>query len=77
MRVESRVKGQYYLKTTVITHDCKCNEYKALKRNYMNGQKACKKCDVFMVYDGNFCPCCRNKLRTKRRGVVREGVPRI
>ena len=25
---------------------------------YANGQKRCASCEVYLVWDGRFCPCC-------------------
>ena len=43
-----------------------CVRYKASGR-YDLGHKRCKRCDLFIKWDGLRCPCCRYKLRTKRR----------
>lgn len=54
--------------------DCKgiCIKYKADKptnnqRRYALGQKRCDICVIFLWWDGNYCPCCKNKLRNKPR----------
>jgi len=48
-----------------------CHRYKTGKNNdgsrYGNGKKRCNICEIFIECDGNFCPCCGNKLRTKPR----------
>lgn len=36
---------------------------------YANGQKRCVSCDVYLVWDGRFCPCCGRLLRQKPRTV--------
>jgi hypothetical protein len=41
-----------------------CVRYKASAR-YANGHKRCKVCDLFIKWDGLFCPCCGYKLRTR------------
>ena len=32
---------------------------------YANGQKRCASCEVYLVWDGRFCPCCGMCLRTR------------
>ena len=48
-----------------------CGRYKATKSHdnnrYILGQKRCQICDIFMIWDGVFCPCCGFKLRIKPR----------
>jgi len=49
-----------------------CSRYKAVglagsRGRYRNGQKRCMPCEVFMDFDGLFCPCCGMKLRSKPR----------
>lgn len=48
-----------------------CHRYKApwisQTLRYANGQKKCVICDVFVQYDGLFCPCCSRRLRNKPR----------
>jgi hypothetical protein len=34
---------------------------------YMVGQKRCQVCDVFIMWDGFWCPCCGYRLRTRPR----------
>lgn len=29
------------------------------------GQGRCQVCEIFIKYDGLFCPCCGNRLRTR------------
>ncbi|MGB6532199.1 MAG: hypothetical protein WBF33_29185, partial [Candidatus Nitrosopolaris sp.] len=36
---------------------------------YATGQKRCQVCEVFLEWDGLFCPCCGNRLRTKPRNM--------
>ena len=43
-----------------------CLHHKALGR-YVTGNKRCRKCDLFIKWDGVFCPCCGCKLRTRPR----------
>ncbi|MCZ6582346.1 MAG: hypothetical protein O6761_04150 [Thaumarchaeota archaeon] len=48
-----------------------CTRYKAngipSRGRYKNGHKRCQPCDIFIVYEGRFCPCCDVRLRTKPR----------
>ena len=77
MLVQSSKVGNYYIKTTTITHDCKCLEFKARRNRYENGQKSCYRCGIFMNYEGNHCPCCHTKLRCNSRSYKRKDVKRI
>jgi hypothetical protein len=36
---------------------------------YANGQKRCQICDIFMEWDGLWCPCCGYRLRTRPRSL--------
>jgi hypothetical protein len=40
----------------------KCIHYKAFSR-YATGHKRCQICELFVKWDGVFCPCCGRKLR--------------
>jgi len=48
-----------------------CLKYKAkgvfLNGRYIDGQKRCNSCDIFIHWDGIWCPCCGFRLRTKPR----------
>ena len=48
-----------------------CVKYKALKplrlSRYLVGQKRCQICNVFLEWNGLFCPCCNMRLRTTSR----------
>ena len=44
-----------------------CVRYKADSNHYANGQKCCQICELFIKWDGLFCPCCGYKLRTRPR----------
>ena len=63
-----------------------CQRHKALiPRNggrYLIGQKRCQVCQVFINWNGDFCPCCGYRLRTKPRNRIfklkfRENQPKI
>ncbi|MDH5568405.1 MAG: hypothetical protein OEX98_01265 [Nitrosopumilus sp.] len=49
-----------------------CHRYKAKKpgtsSRYASGQKWCTNCEIFIHWDGKYCPCCDYVLRTKPRG---------
>lgn len=34
---------------------------------YASGQKRCQVCEIFLKWDGLWCPCCGYRLRTKPR----------
>ena len=38
-----------------------------LSGRYVSGQKRCQVCEIFIKWDGLFCPCCGYRLRTKPR----------
>ena len=48
-----------------------CHRHKALKplgtSRYLSGQKRCNFCDIFIIWDGLFCPCCNLRLRLAPR----------
>lgn len=48
-----------------------CIQYKAPKHfgigRYISGQKRCKNCEIFIRWEGIWCPCCGCKLRLKSR----------
>jgi len=48
-----------------------CEQYRGYKSNilgrYARGQKRCQMCDIFLNYEGIYCPCCGYKLRSKPR----------
>ena len=43
-----------------------CVRHKVTSR-YSTGHKRCKVCELFMKWDGLFCPCCGYMLRTSPR----------
>jgi len=49
-----------------------CARYKATKPvnigRYAIGQKRCNSCNVFLNWDGMWCPCCNERLRLAPRG---------
>nr|AIE95336.1 hypothetical protein [uncultured marine thaumarchaeote AD1000_65_A02] len=49
-----------------------CSRYRAMKQHikyfrYANGQKRCQTCALFIQWEGLWCPCCSNRLRTSPR----------
>lgn len=50
-----------------------CIRHKALKPvgdgRYAKGQKRCQVCEIFLNWDGLWCPCCGYRLRTKPRNI--------
>jgi hypothetical protein len=50
-----------------------CIRHKALKPvgegRYVTGQKRCQVCEMFLNWNGLWCPCCGYRLRTKPRNL--------
>jgi predicted amidophosphoribosyltransferase len=46
-----------------------CIRHKAVSNHYATGQKRCQVCEIFIKWDGLFCPCCGSKLRTRPRNI--------
>jgi hypothetical protein len=50
-----------------------CLRHKAQKPigagRYALGQKRCQICEIFIKWDGLWCPCCGYRLRTKPRNL--------
>jgi len=49
-----------------------CEQFKAKSNSheggrYEQGQKRCPQCELFIKWDGLWCPCCGRLLRTKPR----------
>ena len=48
-----------------------CSRHKAIRPStgqcYLIGQKCCQVCQIFMDWEGIFCPCCGYKLRVTPR----------
>jgi len=48
-----------------------CHRYKAKRAGnlsrYASGQKRCNTCEIFLNWDGHWCPCCGKLLRSKPR----------
>ncbi len=54
-----------------------CERHKALRpgedsggRRYSAGQKRCAMCELFIKWDGLWCPCCGCRLRANPRNTV-------
>lgn len=50
-----------------------CTRYKAQKPigagRYQSGQRRCQICQIYINWNGNNCPCCNYRLRTKPRNL--------
>lgn len=49
-----------------------CKKFKATNNSaeygrYEQGQKRCPTCEIFIEWEGLWCPCCGRLLRTKPR----------
>ena len=49
-----------------------CKNFKAVSNSheggrYEQGQKRCPQCEIFVEWEGLWCPCCGRLLRTKPR----------
>jgi hypothetical protein len=53
-----------------------CLHHKASGR-YANGHKRCQICDLFIKWNGVFCPCCRRRLRIGPRNMKFKSKLRI
>jgi hypothetical protein len=61
--------------TIIMTCKGICIRHKALRsrhhngNRYSTGQKRCQVCEIFLKWDGLWCPCCGYRLRTKPRSL--------
>lgn len=46
---------------------CDSNNESQLKLGYKNGQKYCKKCQIYFLTKEIRCYCCKNVLRSKKK----------
>ena len=53
-----------------------CSPHKASYR-YATGNKRCQVCEIFIKWDGIFCPCCGYKLRIGPRSFKFKAKLRI
>lgn len=48
-----------------------CEKYRAPrlpgKGRYADGQKRCNSCEIYIQWDGFWCPCCNKRLRLSPR----------
>ena len=48
-----------------------CSRHKAIRpktgQRYLIGQKRCQVCQLFINWQGTFCPCCGYRLRSRPR----------
>ena len=58
-----------------------CVRYKATKPisggRYASGQRRCQMCELFIKWEGLWCPCCAYRLRTKPRNLKYKAKLRI
>jgi len=56
---------------SIMTCKGTCNQYKAQRtpgiNRYVQGQKMCSTCEIFVWWDDTHCPCCNCTLRTRPR----------
>ena len=56
-----------------------CIRHKAQKPvgsgRYATGQKRCQICELFIRWDGLWCPCCGYRLRTRPRNLRLKAQP--
>gem|GEM_PF-721599 len=56
-----------------------CGDYRANKPvtggRYAAGQKRCDTCEIFIKWDGIWCPCCGYKLRHQSRSHKYRKIP--
>ena len=57
-----------------------CVRHKALRpidgTRYAAGQKRCQICELFIIWESDWCPCCGYRLRTKPRNPQYKGKVR-
>lgn len=57
-----------------------CIRYKAKKSSdvgrYASGQRRCQICEIFIKWEGQWCPCCGYRLRTKPRNLKYKTILR-
>ena len=51
-----------------------CCRYRAMKPavggRYEIGQKRCQVCEMYVSWEGIWCPCCGYKMRAKPRNII-------
>ncbi len=62
--------------TIIMTCKGICIRHKAprpvIGNRYSTGQKRCQICEIFLRWDGLWCPCCGYRLRMKPRNLKSE-----
>jgi len=57
----------------MVCKGIECVKLKAKKPfnmgRYSSGQSRCQICEIYMVYDGIYCPCCGTRLRKVPRSL--------
>ncbi len=71
------IGGRFVMFWIKLTCKGICHRYKGPKPygtgRYALGQKRCNSCDIFVEWNGVFCPCCGMKLRvTPRKRELKE-----
>ena len=53
-----------------------CKEYKVKRHKdrfrYKHGHKRCRVCDIFIKFEGLWCPCCNCRLSLRQRNRKRR-----
>lgn len=55
-------RENYIIRVQKMTCKGICIHHKASGR-YATGHKRCQTCEIFIKWDGTFCPCCGRRLR--------------
>jgi hypothetical protein len=57
-----------------------CIRHKAVKPSgegrYNTGQKRCQICEIYLNWDGFWCPCCGYRMRTRPRNAKYKAILR-
>lgn len=48
-----------------LCHNYYLKKVSANRGLYANGVKRCQVCETYLVWEGLWCPCCNNRLRSK------------
>ncbi len=55
-----------------------CIRHEAVKdfrgHHYTDGNKRCQNCEIYIKWEGMFCPCCSLRLRTRPRSSQYKSV---
>lgn len=67
------ILNTYQFLLSIMTCKGICTRYKAQKPvgtgRYASGQRRCQICEIFIKWEGLWCPCCGYRLRTKPRNL--------